>query len=140
MHHRAATAADCPLLGELNYQLIQAEGHRNPMTPQELAERMHGWLHHEYAATLFAENEEIVAYALYRLQPSEIYMRQLFVVPQRRRQGLGRNAMKVLVEEVWPRGRRLTVDVLTKNTAALDFWRSIGYRDYCLTLEITPSA
>jgi ribosomal protein S18 acetylase RimI-like enzyme len=139
MHHRAATDADCQLLGELNHQLIKAEGHRNPMTPPELAERMRGWLQSEYAARMFAENDAIVAYALYRLQPSEIYLRQLFVIPHRRRQGLGRSAMETLMNEVWPRGRRLTVDVMTNNIAALDFWRSIGYRDYCLTLEIMPS-
>ncbi len=140
MHHRPATVDDCQLLGELNHQLIRAEGHRNPMTVPELVGRMRGWLQNEYAARLFEEEGEIVAYALYRLQPSEIYLRQLFVVPHRRRQGFGRQAMKTLIEEIWPRNIRLTVDVLTANPAALDFWRRIGYRDYCLTLEIMPSA
>jgi predicted acetyltransferase len=32
----------------------------------------------------------------------------------------------------------LTVDVLLKNTAAIAFWRAVGYKDYCLALEILP--
>jgi len=30
------------------------------------------------------------------------------------------------------------VDVLCGNTAGIDFWRSVGYRDYSLTMEIMP--
>ena len=110
------------------------------MTPIELSARMHGWLEKEYAARLFTDGGEIVAYALYRQEPLVIYLRQLFVVRHRRRQGIGRAVMKVLMEDVWPRDVRLTVDVLTSNTSALMFWRSVGYRDYCLTLEIRPTA
>ena len=44
----------------------------------------------------------------------------------------------ILKEQVWPRGVRLTVDVLCRNDAGVAFWRAVGYRDYCLTLEITP--
>lgn len=140
MHHRPATLDDCRLLGELNHQLIRDEGHRNPMTPPELAGRMRGWLQGEYAARLFEQEGEVVAYALYRLQPSEIYLRQLFVVRHRRRQGIGREAMKKLRGEIWPGNVRLTVDVLTANMVAVSFWRSFGYRDYSLTLEIMPPA
>lgn len=31
-----------------------------------------------------------------------------------------------------------TVDVLVQNFAASAFWRSVGYQDYSLTLEILP--
>jgi hypothetical protein len=39
---------------------------------------------------------------------------------------------------LWPPRKRLTVEVLTANVRAVAFWRSIGYKDYCLTLEIVP--
>lgn len=136
--HRRATSADCPLLGDLNHQLIQDEGHRNPMNVLELEQRMRRWLEGEYVAILFEEGGEVVAYALYREQPDEIYLRQLFVVRHRRRQGLGKQAMHLLRSEIWPKTKRLTVEVLTANTAAVAFWRAIGYRDYSLKLEIVP--
>ena len=55
-----------------------------------------------------------------------------------RRQGVGRSAVEILRKEVWPPGIRLTVEVLCENMAGVAFWRSVGYRDYCLILEIIP--
>ena len=139
MKFRRATLEDCALLAELNHQLIRAEGHRNRMTVPELEQRMKGWLASEYAAVLFENSGEIVAYALYREQPKEIYLRQLFVVPNCRRKGIGRKAVKTLRTKVWPKNKRLTVDVLVRNEAAVAFWRAVGYKDYCLTLEMLPA-
>ncbi len=48
MTFRPATNDDCPLLAELNHQLIRDEGHRNRMTVAELEQRMRGWLAGEY--------------------------------------------------------------------------------------------
>jgi GNAT superfamily N-acetyltransferase len=137
--HRRASRADCRLLGALNHQLIQDEGHRNPMTEVQLAKRMREWLGRgEYTAELFEEHGEVVAYALYRESADEIYLRHLFVVRTRRRQGLGRRAMRLLFDEIWPRGKRLTVEVLCANTAGVAFWKAMGYREYSLCLEIMP--
>lgn len=138
MTFRPATLADCPLLAELNHQLIRDEGHRNRMTVPELEERMRSWLSEEYRAILFEDDGEVVAYALFRERPEGIYLRQLFVVRPRRSQGLGHRAVEILRLQVWPREKRLTVDVLSTNTRAVAFWRSLGYTDYCLTLEILP--
>jgi predicted acetyltransferase len=134
--YRRATAKDVPLLAELNHQLIRDEGHRNAMTVAALEERLRGWLSEEYTAIIFEENAEVVAYALFREQPDEFYLRHFFVARHRRREGIGRRAMRLLFEEVWPADKRLTVNVLTTNTAAVAFWRAVGYSDYCLTLEI----
>jgi len=139
MRFRPATLDDCPLLAELNHQLIRDEGHRNRMTVRELEERMRAWLSGEYRAVIYEEESAVIAYALFREQPEEIYLRQLFVVRQRRRQGVGRKAVEILRSDIWPQSKRLTVDVLVTNKAALAFWRSVGYRDYCLTLEIMPN-
>jgi predicted acetyltransferase len=138
MIYRRATSADGPLLGELNHQLIEDQGHRNKMTIPELEQRMRGWLESEYVAILFEEGGEVVAYALYREQPDEIYLRQLFIVRHRRRQGLGKQAMHLLRSEIWPKTKWLTVEVLVANTAAVAFWRAVGYYDYSLKLEILP--
>jgi ribosomal protein S18 acetylase RimI-like enzyme len=139
MTYRKATSADYALLGALNHQLIRDEGHRNPMNVAELTARMRRWVGKgEYSARLFEENGEVVAYVLYRELPDEIYLRHLFVVRDRRRQGIGRRVMQILREEVWPRGRRMTVEVLCANAAGVAFWRAMGYRDYSLFLEIMP--
>jgi GNAT superfamily N-acetyltransferase len=133
---RKATLSDCALLADLNHQLIRDEGHRNRMSVPQLEERMREWLASEYVAIIFEDNKETVAYAVYREQPKEIYLRQLFVVRSRRRQGIGRKAIEMLRSQIWPTGKRLTVDVLVQNTAAVAFRRAVGYKDYSLTLEI----
>jgi ribosomal protein S18 acetylase RimI-like enzyme len=134
---RFATLDDCPLLAWLNQQLLQDEQHRNRfMTLPQLEERMRGFLTGEYRAVVFEEDGEVVAYALYREQADEIYLRQLFVVRDQRRRGHGRRAMEILRAEIWPKSKRLTVDVLLHNTSAIAFWRAVGYEDYLLGLEI----
>lgn len=139
MTFRAATFDDCSLLAELNHQLIQDEGHRNRMTVPELEQRMRSWLSDEYRAVLFEDNAEPVAYALYRKQTDEIYLRQLFVVRHRRNQGIGRCVVETLRSKIWPTTKRLTVEVLVANQRGVRFWRAVGYNDYALSLEILPS-
>jgi predicted acetyltransferase len=138
MKFRAATLDDCPLLADLNHQLIRDEGHRNRMTVPELEQRMRGWLSGEYRAVIYEDRDEVVAYALFREQPEEIYLRQLFVLGHRRSQGIGRRAVEILRSQIWPKTKRLTVEVLTANKRAVSFWRSVGYADYALSLEIRP--
>jgi predicted acetyltransferase len=138
MCYRFATDGDMQLLAEWNHQLIRDEGHRNRMTVPELRERMRGWLAGEYKAILFLRETTPVAYALYRESEQEIYLRQLFVIREKRHQGIGRDAVRLLRERIWPQAKRLTVEVLTANRAGLTFWRAVGYKDYCLTLEIMP--
>ena len=99
---------------------------------------MRGWLSGEYRAVIFEDTREVVAYGLYREEPDLIYLRQLFVVGHRRRQGIGRRAMEVFRSQIWPKDRRLTVEVLVANQGGVAFWRSVGYTDYALSLEILP--
>ena len=140
MKYRIATLDDCRLLAEMNHQLLEDERHRNRfMTLPQLEERMRGFLSGEYRGVIFEEDGGIVAYVLYREQPDEIYLRQLFVHRDRRRRGHGRRAIEILRSEIWPKAKRLTVDVLLHNTEAIAFWRAVGYKDYLLGLEI-PTA
>jgi predicted acetyltransferase len=110
------------------------------MTVPQLEERMRGFIESEYRAIMFEQDSEVVAYALYRERPEEIYLRQLFVVRHRRRRGIGRQAVEMLRSQVWPKTKRLTVEVLVANKAAVAFWRAVGYVDYALSLEIMPAA
>jgi predicted acetyltransferase len=139
MTYRLATLADNRLLAELNQQLIRDEGHRNRMTVPELEQRMSRWLAAEYNAVLFEDGGELVAYALFCEKAGEIYLRQFLVVRDRRRQGLGRQAVRILRSDIWPKNKRLTVGVLVANQGGVAFWRALGYTDYCLTLEFVPN-
>jgi len=136
MEYRPATPADAATLAAMNHQLIRDEGHRNPMTVAELEARMAGWLGgSEYQAVLFEEDGLPVGYALYRRETDYIYLRQFFVRPECRRRGVGRAALGWLQRNAWAGERRVRVEVLIGNSAGIAFWRAVGFRDYCLTLE-----
>ncbi|MHC4207228.1 MAG: GNAT family N-acetyltransferase [Planctomycetota bacterium] len=138
MEYHIANETDLDILAQWNHQLIRDEGHRNPMTISQLRARMRHWLSGDYTAVIFDKDSESVAYALYRESEDEIYLRQLFVKRENRNRGIGKEAVRILKEEIWTKSKRLTVDVLSHNKAAIAFWRSVGYKDYCLTLEIMP--
>jgi len=138
MEYRFTTTSDVDRLAEWKHQLIRDEGHRNAMTVAELRERMRTWLCGEYKAVFFGPAADPVAYALYRENATEVYLRQLFVRRDRRSEGIGHATVDVLRSQIWPRGKRLIVEVLIANKRAIKFWRSVGYQDYCLTLEIMP--
>jgi GNAT superfamily N-acetyltransferase len=138
MEYRHATERDLDLLAEWNHQLIRDEGHRNSMAVPELRERMRKWIAGEYKALIFLAENEPVAYGLYREDEKEVYLRQFFVERDRRRGGIGRQAMSLFRERIWPKNKRLTVEVLCKNAAGIHFWRAVGYEDYSIQLEIFP--
>jgi GNAT superfamily N-acetyltransferase len=132
---RLATAADAPLLAEMNYRLIRDEGHRNRMTIPELRERMEVWLRGEYQATVIESDGAPVGYALFRREPEFVYLRHFFVEPEYRRRGIGRAALAWLRANTWADAPRIRLDVLVGNAAGIAFWRAVGFRDYCLTME-----
>lgn len=135
--YRLAKPADADLLAPLNLALIRAEGHRNPMSIPQLAQRMAGWLQGEYEAVIFEEDGKPLGYALYRREPDYVYLRQLYVVAERRRQGIGRDALQWLWENRWTGASRLRIEVLVGNTAARKFWQAVGFHEYAITMEST---
>jgi len=139
MEYRIANLNDLDLLAEWDHQLIQDQAHRNPLTVSQLRDRMQEWISADNSAVIFSQNGEPVAYALFREQEREIYLRQLFVKRGSRNRCIGREAIRLLRDDIWPRSKRLTVDVLSHNTRGIAFWHSVGFKDYCLTMEITPS-
>jgi predicted GNAT family acetyltransferase len=143
MKFRKATHWDVDMLAEMNRQLIEDEGSRNNMTLPELKTRMAEWLKGKYEAVLFEEDGAIVAYALYRMEEGKeigeqkrIYLRQLFVDRQHRRKGMGRKAVQILSNEIWPPQLRVVLEILVDNTTAHRFWQSVGFKDYAITLDL----
>ena len=82
------------------------------------------------------DDSEMVAHALYRDEKDQVYLRQFFVLPHKRRSGIGRRSMKILRSQIWPKDKRIRVDVLCQNQVGIAFWRAVGFADYCLTLEM----
>ncbi len=109
------------------------------MSLLELTTRMKGWLNREYKGVVFEREDKPIAYALYRIEPGWAYLRQFFVSPEYRRQGIGRQAMQILVNGIFPPRARVTVEVLCHNQTAHQFWKAVGFRDYAITLEMIRS-
>jgi ribosomal protein S18 acetylase RimI-like enzyme len=136
MRFRLASVADAEALGALNAQLIRDEGHRNPMTVGQLVERMNGWLQREYEALIVEDDGKVVGYALFRREPEDIYLRQIFVRPDDRRRGIGRAMIEWLMQNAWQSAARVRIEVLVGNATAREFWHALGFRDYCITMEV----
>jgi GNAT superfamily N-acetyltransferase len=139
VQYRFAKPEDAELLAPLNALLIRDEGHRNQMTVPQLAERMAGWLRGAgYEAVLFEDAGMVKGYALYRRETEHVYLRQLFVRPEFRRCGIGREAIGWLWRNAWQGVPRLRIEVLIGNKDAQAFWQSVGFTDYCVTMEMEP--
>jgi GNAT superfamily N-acetyltransferase len=134
-----ATVTESRLLAEMNSRLLEDEGHRNRgMSLKDLDRRMSGWLSSgEYEAILF-RTDLPVAYALFRRDGRDVFLRQFFVERERRRQGVGREALAILRESVWDPSSRVTLEVLAQNVAGKAFWQSVGFRDYAVGMELVP--
>ncbi|CAN5614758.1 hypothetical protein BH09VER1_BH09VER1_22040 [soil metagenome] len=135
--HRAAELKDASLLGELNKELIEDEGHRNPMSVEELAARMVDWLAADYRALIFLKDGKEAAYGLYRIEKDHVYLRQFFVRRHLRRTGIGRECMRRFLADIGANAR-IVVEVLAQNAAGAAFWRAVGFADYSLALEHFP--
>jgi GNAT superfamily N-acetyltransferase len=135
---RFAKSEDAEIMAALNAQLIRDEGHRNSMTIPQLVQRMVGWLQGDYEGVVVEECGAIVGYALFRRESDDVYLRQLFVRTENRRQGIGRRTIQWLVDNAWQAAPRIRIDVLVGNDAGRAFWGSVGFREYCLTMEMEP--
>ena len=134
MNIRFSEEKDIDLLAEMNLHLISDEGHRNNMSISELRQRFSAWLSTNYLAALIEENSSTIGYVLWRDEEEYLYIRQFFIQRTCRGRGLGTIAMKQLQNSFW-QGQHLRLEVLCNNSRGLSFWRSLGFNDYCLTLE-----
>ena len=106
------------------------------MTVPELEARMRNWLATDYRAVLFTREDRVVAYALFRPEGSSAYLRQFFVDREFRRDGIGRQAMQVMLAGILKEFNRVYLEVLSNNPRAYAFWKAVGFQDYAVTMEI----
>jgi predicted acetyltransferase len=142
---RAASESDLPALAQMNKYLIEDEGCRNPMSVSELEQRMRGWLHSDWKIDLFIVEEIIVGYAVYQFRQDEyfpeqsiVYLRQMYIVRDKRSRGLGRRALQSLAQTRFPKDCAVVIDVLATNPRGFNFWSQVGYQTYCTTMRLDP--
>jgi len=136
LKYRFATQKDVSLLAKMNQQLIRDEGHRNKMTLLQLEQRMSDFLRTKYTAVIVSSGNNDIGYALYREELEWIYLRQIFVKSEMRRKGVGRKIIGWLKKNPWKDCQRIRIEVLVGNLEGISFWHAVGFKDYCITMEM----
>ena len=136
LEFRFAAETDVPWLARMNQELIRDEGHRNKMSLVELEQRMSDFLRNEYEAVIVSSGRNDIGYVLYRKEPDWQYLRQIFVIDKMRRKGIGRGIIKWLRDNPWKDCKTIRTDVLVDNTIGINFWKTVGFKDYCITMEM----
>ena len=133
---RIATQADVSLLASMNERLMRDEGNRSRLTQKSLEPRMSRWLAGDYRAAIFSLDGEPMGYALWKPKSDHVHLRQYYVEPAFRRKGYGKAGIKLLMNNAWGEFARVRLEVLVGNETGLSFWKSIGFEDYCVTMEL----
>jgi GNAT superfamily N-acetyltransferase len=137
---RRATHNDVVQLGRWNLALDREESEREGLNQAQLEARMREWIASAQCIVHIAElDKQAVGYVNWGSHgPREVYVRQFYIAPAVRRQGIGRAVVAAMRETAWPKGARVSLRVLMGSTAYLAFWRACGFTDFALTLEQLP--
>lgn len=131
---KSVSPDDAHTLAEMNLDLIRDEGSANPMGVPELEQRMLGFLANGYTGVLIHMEGIIAGYCLYRPEEGShsgkpgIYLRQYYIKPEFRRQGLGRTALVKIIREYMADAAFVDLDVLECNPVGMAFWANAGFR------------
>ena len=143
---RAATDDDLLSLAQMNKRLIEDEGSRNPMSIEQLRQRMQGWLGDGWKIDLFVEDDAVVGYAVYQFRQDEylpnqsiVYLRQMFIERAKRSRGLGSHAFQLLTQTRIPTDCPIVIDVLATNPKSAKFWSQVGFEPYCTTMHFNSA-
>jgi len=131
---RSATPADVPVLFRLIQALAEYEKLSHAVTGNSEALSEHLFGKHPYAEAVLAEYAGQPAgfalffsnYSTFLTQPG-IYLEDLFILPEYRRQGIGKAMLSYLAQLAVERGcGRLEWSVLDWNEPAIAFYRRMG--------------
>ncbi|MBW4604601.1 MAG: GNAT family N-acetyltransferase [Calothrix sp. FI2-JRJ7] len=131
---RSAQPEDCEAIFSLIQALAEYEKLTYAVTGDALALKEHLFGMHKFAETILAECDgKAVGYALFLYNYSTfltkpgIYLEDLFVLPEYRRQGIGKSLISKLAQIALERNYgRLEWSVLDWNEPAIQFYRRIG--------------
>jgi GNAT superfamily N-acetyltransferase len=127
----------------MNRELIEDEGHRNPMTVAQLEERARRFLAQDgYRIDLFEENDRIVGFVTWRQEDDVteksgwcIHLRQFYVARDARGGGIGRRTVELLMSSRFPKGARVVLEVMQANPGGQAFWSRMGFAPYSMLVE-----
>lgn len=129
-----ASLSDAGKLAEMNRRLIEDERYPNPMNVEQLTQRMSVWLKNEYIGYLVIENDNIVAYCLFRDDGRYYYLRQLYVERENRRNNIATKLLDWMYRNVWT-DKNVRLDVLSHNQDAIAFYKNYGFQIHVLRME-----
>ncbi|SEA66706.1 GNAT family N-acetyltransferase [Paraburkholderia sartisoli] len=140
---QAAKPSQFELLARMNKELIEDEGHRNPMNVEELCQRFERFVSTEgYSLDVILWCNEVIGFATYRQEPDSaeacgyhIHLRQFYISRDVRGRGLGSLAFESLTRARFKRGERLFLNVLETNPRGKEFWKKTGFKPYDTTME-----
>lgn len=140
---RQHVRSDFPLLARMNRELADDEGHRNPMTIEQMEARFGRFVDEEgWSVDLFMLDDEVVGYATHRreAEPSDpsgerVFLRQFYIVRHYRRDGLGQAAFDKLVAARFRPGDRVILEAIENNPGGRVFWLRVGFTPYSSILE-----
>lgn len=124
---KKCTLEDISRLAVMNKQLIEDEKSDNPMSIQELEDRMTGFLNTEYDAYFFMVDEDVVGYALVKNSCRPLYLRQFLIDRKYRKHHYGTEAFNSLIKYL--EVKSIDIEVLSWNEAGNRFWESCGFKD-----------
>lgn len=133
MQIQECTVKDVPKLAVLNKQLIDDEKSDNPMTIDELENRMRGFLTTEYNAYFFIEDNQVIGYALVKNSSDPIYLRQFFIDRRYRKQKYGTKAFQMLLKHL--NLKKIEIEVLPWNQTGHAFWKHCGFHEISITMR-----
>ena len=131
-------------VAHMNRQLQRDEG-SHVMAQDDAVRRLSKWLENEYIGYVYRVSGQIVGYVLYRPTDPDteghtggVYVRQFYIAPEFRSQGLGKAAFTLLTEDVLPPDTRISLEALVSNPSGQAFWRALGFQEYCIRYERKP--
>ncbi|CAH1195747.1 hypothetical protein PAECIP111893_00751 [Paenibacillus plantiphilus] len=141
---RKAAEADLQHLALMNQNLIRDEGSRNPMSIEQLQDRMAEWMAGEWEIEIVQTADAIIGYAVYQtrtddLHPHEsyIHLRQFYIGREYRSNGYGAKALHLLLNHSFPLGAKVTIDVLASNPRGYQFWSKVGFEPDYTHMKLT---
>ena len=136
-----AESAEAEFLAELNRQLDEDEPYPYRLPLSELAARMTRWITTgEYQVLLFRCGNSVIGYAVWRLEDRGAYLRHFFICRDQRRAGWGRQVMRILCRDVFPKDRPVQLETAIGNKTGIAFWHALGFQDFGLSMELPPGA
>ena len=125
-------------LGDLVYvAALEAQIHAAPWTIGNFRDALAAG----YSARVGERDFRIVAYGVLMLAPGEAQILNLSVVPDARREGLGRALLRLFVEDARNlRAEQIFLEVRPSNVAAMRLYESEGFAPVARRVDYYPGA